>query len=230
LREVVLDTETTGLDPQAGHRVVEIAGVELVNHVATGHVQQLYLNPEREVPEDAYKVHGLGLDYLRQFPTFAERAQEFLDFVGDARLVIHNAQFDLGFLNHELERAGYARLANASVDTVEMARRRFPGAQVNLDALCKRFEIDNSARDYHGALLDCQLLAEVYLELLGGRQPGLELARAQSAAPANGDGPRFLRRNREGRTPRPHAPSDAEAQAHRAMLAKLASPIWDCDK
>jgi DNA polymerase-3 subunit epsilon len=225
VREIVLDTETTGLDPKAGHRIVEIAGVELVNHVATGRTQQLYVNPEREVPEDAYKVHGLGLDYLREFPTFAERAREFLDFIADARLVIHNAQFDLGFLNAELSRCGFPALDNASVDTVEMARRRFPGAQVNLDALCKRFEIDNSARDFHGALLDCQLLAEVYLELRGGRQPGLELAKdARAGAP--GDGPKFVKRDREPRAPRPHAPSAAEEQAHQTMLAKLSNPLW----
>jgi DNA polymerase-3 subunit epsilon len=225
VREIVLDTETTGLDPQAGHRIVEIAGVELVNHVATGRTQQLYLNPEREVPEDAFRVHGLGLDYLKQFPTFPERAREFLAFVADARLVIHNAKFDLGFLNAELQWAGLDRLTNDSVDTVEIARRRFPGAQVSLDALCKRFEIDNSARDVHGALLDCQLLAEVYLELRGGRQPGLELARDAGIASA-AVGPQFVKRDRAPRDPRPHAPSAAEEQAHQAMLAKLSNPLW----
>ena len=227
MREIVLDTETTGLDPQAGHRIVEIAGVELINHVATGRTQQLYINPEREVPEDAFRVHGLGLDYLRKFPTFAERAREFLDFVADARLVIHNAKFDLGFLNAELQWANLARLTNDSLDTVEMARRRFPGAQVSLDALCKRFEIDNSARDFHGALLDCQLLAEVYLELRGGRQPGLELAKDAGRGAGGGDGgAQFVRRDREPREPRPHTPSEAEEQAHQAMLAKLSNPLW----
>jgi DNA polymerase-3 subunit epsilon len=226
VREIVLDTETTGLDPQAGHRIVEIAGVELVNHVATGRTQQLYINPEREVPEDAFRVHGLGLDYLKKFPTFAERAQEFLDFVADARLVIHNAKFDLGFLNAELQWAGRGRLSNDSVDTVEMARRRFPGAQVNLDALCKRFEIDNSARDFHGALLDCQLLAEVYLELRGGRQPGLELAKDAGRGAGTDSGPQFVKRERTPRDPRPHGPSEAEEQAHQAMLAKLSNPLW----
>ncbi|MBK1696878.1 DNA polymerase III subunit epsilon [Rhodovibrio salinarum] len=226
MREIVLDTETTGLDPQAGHRIVEIAGVELINHVATGETQQLYINPEREVPEEAYRVHGLGLDYLKTFPTFAEQAQTFLDFIQDARLVIHNAKFDLGFLNAELEWTGRPRLTNDSVDTVEMARKRFPGAQVNLDALCKRFEIDNSARDFHGALLDCQLLAEVYLELRGGRQPGLALASESGRTQGTSSGPQFVKRERTPREPRPHAPSEAEEQAHQAMLAKLSNPLW----
>ncbi len=227
MREIVLDTETTGLDPQAGHRIVEIAGVELINHVATGRTQQLYINPEREVPEDAFRVHGLGLDYLSKFPTFAARAREFLAFVQDARLVIHNAKFDLGFLNAELAWAGLDRLTNDSVDTVEIARRRFPGAQASLDALCKRFEIDNSARDLHGALLDCQLLAEVYLELRGGRQPGLELAKdGGRGSAAAGGAAQFVQRDRTPRAPRPHGPSEAEEQAHQAMLAKLSNPLW----
>jgi DNA polymerase-3 subunit epsilon len=221
MREIVLDTETTGLDPAAGHRIVEIACLELVNHVATGRTYQRYINPERDMPEEAYRVHGLDRAFLEQHPRFAEIAEEFLAFLGEDRLVIHNAEFDMRFLNHELSQLGHAPLpADRAVDTVTLARKRFPGAQVNLDALCKRFEVDNSARDLHGALLDCELLAKVYLELRGGRQPGLELA-ASASGPA-----RVEIADRPVREPRPHAPSDGEAAAHAAMLEKVKDPLW----
>lgn len=220
MREIVLDTETTGLAPEAGHRIVEIACLELENHVQTGRSFQCYLNPEREMPEEAYRVHGLGDDFLAEQPRFTEKAGEFLAFVGEAPLVIHNAEFDLRFLNAELRLCGLETLDRGrAVDTVALARQRFPGAQVSLDALCRRFEIDNSARTLHGALLDCELLAEVYLELLGGRQPGLVLNAEKTAKPEQ-------TQPRSARPPRPHAPSSAELEAHKALLEKITDPIW----
>lgn len=226
MREIVLDTETTGLDPAAGHRIVEIAGVELLNHVATGRTYQVYIDPQRDMPEEAFRVHGLSREFLSQHRTFDQVAEEFLQFIGDAGLVIHNAEFDLKFLNHELGQFGRPALTNAATDTVQIARKRFPGAQASLDALCKRFAIDNSARDLHGALLDCQLLAEVYLELRGGRQPGLELASERSAASQQTQAP-VARRERTYREPRPHAASEEERARHAAMLEKLSQPIWN---
>jgi DNA polymerase-3 subunit epsilon len=222
VREIVLDTETTGLDPAAGHRIVEIGCVELHNHIATGATYHVYIDPERDMPEDAFRIHGLSRDFLSRHRPFARVMDEFLGFIADAPLVIHNAQFDMNFINAELDAHGRAPLPmSRAIDTVDIARRRFPGAQVNLDALCKRFEIDNSARDLHGALLDCQLLAEVYLELRGGRQPGLELAGHGTA------GTRAVATiERPYRAPRPHAPSEAEAAAHAAMLDKLKDPLW----
>ncbi len=221
MREIVLDTETTGLDPNAGHRVVEIGCVELVNLVATGRTYQQYLNPERDMPDGAFAVHGLSTDFLKDYPVFAEVAETFLEFIGDDRLIIHNAQFDLGFLNAELGRLDHPPLpAERALDTVRLARRRFPGAQANLDALCRRFNIDNTNRKLHGALLDAELLAEVYLELAGGRQPGFELGSlAATADPAMVEGT-------APRSPRPHSPSAEELTAHREFLGKLASPLW----
>ena len=222
MREIVLDTETTGLDPNAGHRIVEIAGLELLHHIPTGRTFREFINPERDMPAEAERIHGLSEDFLKDKPLFAAIAPAFLDFIGDAKLVIHNAAFDMKFLNWELKTAGHPTLAmDRAVDTVTMARERFPGAQVNLDALCRRFEIDNSARTFHGALLDCELLAEVYLELRGGRQPGLVLDSERrraggAAAPVD----------RTARPARPHAPTPEEEAAHAAMLEKLSEPIW----
>lgn len=221
MREIVLDTETTGLDPAAGHRIVEVAGLELLHHVPTGRSFREYINPQRDMPEEAEKIHGLSGAFLADKPVFKDIAQPFLDFIGDAKLVIHNAQFDMKFLNAELKAAGLEALSNdRAIDTVALARKRFPGAQVSLDALCRRFEIDNSARTYHGALLDCELLAEVYLELSGGRQPGLTLERRQQGGVA------VQPLARQARAPRPHSPSDEEVAAHEAMLEKLSNPIW----
>jgi DNA polymerase-3 subunit epsilon len=221
MREIVLDTETTGLDPAAGHRVVEIACLELVNHVPSGHNFQRYINPEREMPSEAFAVHGLSTDFLAQHPVFSSVADEFLSFIGDAPLVIHNAEFDLRFLNSELERVGRPPLTgDRAIDTVRLARRRFPGSPASLDALCRRFSIDNSARTKHGALLDAELLAEVYLELLGGREPGLVLgidAKAEGVT-----GPTIY----TGRSPRPHAPSGDELAAHAAFVATLKNAVW----
>ena len=177
MREIVLDTETTGFDPETGDRVVEIGAVELLRHIPTGNTYHQYINPERTMPEEAFAVHGLGDEFLADKPKFAQIAQDFLDFVGDATLVIHNAAFDMKFLNAELTWANLPTLPdNRAVDTVAMARRRFPGSPASLDALCRRFGIDNSARTLHGALLDSEILAEVYLELIGGRQPDFVLS------------------------------------------------------
>ena len=220
MREIVLDTETTGLDPAEGHRIVEIGAVELMNHVATGATFHRYINPERPMPPEAEAVHGLGDAFLADKPVFAAVVSDFVAFIADAPLVIHNAAFDMRFLNAELERCGLPHLPAArAVDTVAMARRRFPGSPANLDALCRRFSIDLSAREKHGALLDSELLAEVYLELRGGRQPdfGLGVSRGKTRE-STGAGytppPR----------PRPLAPrlKQAEAEAHAAFVATLA--------
>ncbi|MEL6425346.1 MAG: DNA polymerase III subunit epsilon [Pseudomonadota bacterium] len=187
MREIVLDTETTGLDPFEGHRIVEIGGVELINHMPTGRTYHQYINPERDMPEEAFAVHGLGLDFLGDKPTFKEIGRAFLDFVGEATLVIHNASFDMKFLNAELKWMDVRTLPmGQALDTLELARKKFPGAQNSLDALCRRFAIDNSAREKHGALLDSELLAEVYLELIGGRQPDFSLSVVSGGASGTG--------------------------------------------
>jgi len=223
MREIVLDTETTGLDPSDGHRVVEIACLELSNHIPTGRHYQVYLNPEREMPADAVAVHGLTGQFLADKPRFPDIVEKFLEFVGDAPLVIHNAEFDMRFLNAELTRAGKPGLDyTRAVDTLLLARQKFPGAPASLDALCKRFAVDNSARNLHGALLDVELLASVYLELIGGRQAGLELvasrARARTLSVVG---------ERQARPPRLHAASEAELAAHAELLKQLREPIWN---
>lgn len=222
MREVVLDTETTGLDPLAGNRVVEIGCIELVNMVATGRSLQLYLNPEMPMPAGAQEVHGLTDEFLADKPLFADKVDELLEFLGDAQLVIHNAQFDLGFLNAELERAGRPKLINDYVDTVSMARRKFPGQRASLDALCERFSIDNTKRAKHGALLDSELLAEVYLELSGGRQRDLGLAPEMAATGLAG----LMATKRPVRPARPHAASPVELAAHAEFLKKISDPVW----
>jgi DNA polymerase-3 subunit epsilon len=221
MREIVLDTETTGLDPQSGHRVVEIACVELENHVPTGKVHHFYLNPERDMPEDAFRIHGLSREFLSQHRTFADEVEDFLRFIDGAALVIHNAEFDLNFLDHELKRVGRPPIdrSRGIIDTVSMARRKYPGSPASLDALCRRFEIDLTARSKHGAKLDCELLALVYLELVGGREPGLDLAASQRRR-AQTTGVIMIR------PPRPHAPSEAELLAHAEFLTKLTEPVW----
>ncbi len=221
MREIVLDTETTGLDPAAGHRIVEIGAVEMINLVPTSNRFQRYINPERDMPDEARAVHGLTEEFLSTHRTFAEIAGELMEFIGDSPLVIHNAAFDLGFLNAELERLGFPKIANKYIDTVSVARRKYPGAPASLDALCKRFEIDNSSRNFHGALLDAQLLAEVYIELSGGKQADLGLAgrvSLEGAVMAAPTGP--------FRPARPHAASAAELAAHAAFLEKLKDPLW----
>jgi len=229
MREIVLDTETTGLDPAAGHRVVEVACLELMGRIPTGRHFRRYLNPEREMPEEARTVHGLGDEFLAKQPLFAEVVDAFFEFIDDAPLIIHNAPFDLKFLNAELARLDRPPLDPArAVDTLSMARRRFPGAQASLDALCRRFGIDNAARTFHGALLDCELLAEVYLELRGGRQPGLNLDPETGTAEVLGV-PSSAGAQTPARSEQParaHAPSAEEIEAHEAMLARLKAPIW----
>lgn len=220
MREVVIDTETTGLDPGDGHRIVEIAAIELVNHLPTGQAFHKYVNPERDMPEGAQAIHGLTSEFLAPYPVFAAVAAEFLDFIAGDPLVIHNAEFDLGFINAELKRIALPPLSGAVTDTLVLARRRFPGQPANLDALCRRFAIDLSSREKHGALIDGELLAAVYLELIGGRQPGLDLAAARTKVAARSAAPR------NQHPPRPHAPSDDERVAHEALLAKLKAPIW----
>jgi DNA polymerase III subunit epsilon len=224
MREIVLDTETTGLDPDTGDRIVEIGAVELLNHMPTGRTFHAYVNPQRDVPQEAVAVHGLTADFLADKPVFAAIAAEFVGFIGDARLVIHNAAFDMKFLNAELGWAGHASVPWArAVDTLDLARRRFPGAQNTLDALCRRFGVDNSGREKHGALLDSELLAEVYLELKGGRQPDLTLTVVTVGVAVGGEAwvppprPRTL----------PTRLTPAEAAAHAAFVAELGeAALW----
>ena len=224
MREIALDTETTGLDPLRGDRIVEIGCVELVNHVASGNIFQSYINPECDMPEGAYRIHGLSTQFLADKPVFAAVADDFLAFVADDRLVIHNAGFDLGFLNAELEKLGKQPFpAVRAIDTVSLARRKNPGAPASLDALCRRFNIDNSERTKHGALLDAELLAEVYLELIGGRQAALSLSTDQARQPSN-EGEVH---NNDAKSPRPHEPSTEEKAAHASFIATLDDPIWN---
>ena len=226
MREIVLDTETTGFDPHAGDRIVEIGAVELNNHMPTGRTFHEYINPERDMPPEAFAVHGLGNEFLADKPVFAKIADAFAAFVGDAPLVIHNATFDMTFLNAELGWAGKAQLPlTQAVDTLEIARRKFPGAQNSLDALCRRFEIDNSAREKHGALLDSELLAEVYLELMGGRQPGLVLAGPQGASSERRGADKQAVEQRAKHLPSLLTPE--ETSAHEAFISELGdNPVW----
>jgi DNA polymerase-3 subunit epsilon len=224
MREIVIDTETTGLDPDTGDRIVEIGAVELLNHMPTGRSFHAYVNPQRDVPFEAVQVHGLTTQFLSDKPNFSAVAGEFAAFIGDARLVIHNAAFDMKFLNAELGWAGLAGVSWArAVDTLELARRRFPGAQNSLDALCRRFGVDNSGRQKHGALLDSELLAEVYLELMGGRQPDLTLTVVAAGPVSTGAIWRAPAR------PRPLAPrlTLSETEAHSQFIALLGdAPLW----
>ncbi|MGL4280989.1 MAG: DNA polymerase III subunit epsilon [Albidovulum sp.] len=226
MREIVLDTETTGFEPGEGDRIVEIGAVELLNHVPTGRSYHQYINPERAMPAEAFAVHGLGDDFLRDKPKFAQIAAAFIEFIGtDSRLVIHNAAFDMKFLNAELGWAGHPTMPmDRAIDTVAMARRKFPGSPASLDALCRRFGIDNSAREKHGALLDSELLAEVYLELIGGRQPDFGLSVSAST-----EGPAATEawRPRPRPAPLPSRLAPAEAEAHAAFVASMGeASIW----
>ncbi len=230
MREIALDTETTGLDPASGHRVVEIGCVEMIGHIRTGNHFHTYLNPERDMPREAENIHGLSSEFLKDKPTFKIIARSFLEFIGDDPLVIHNASFDLKFLNAELNALDLPLIdAARATDTVLIARRMFPGSPANLDALCKRFAIDTSARTKHGALLDAELLADVYLELKGGRQSSL-LAKPATMA-TNNEQPTTNNEPLEfiGHTNIPmrqFPPSLEELAAHKAMIEKLKSPLW----
>ena len=226
MREIVFDTETTGIDPLEGHRLVEIGCVELVNLLPTGRVYQAYINPERDMPMEAFRVHGLSSEFLSDKPVFSQVVDELLAFIGDdSRLIAHNAEFDMRFINWELENVGFPPLSNARVvDTLAMARRKFPGMRASLDNLCRRFNVDLSARTKHGALLDSELLAEVYLELKGGRQKGLALVdtggEQKKADPGQQSAETVIR------PARPHQASDVEKAAHAAFLEKLKDPVW----
>jgi DNA polymerase-3 subunit epsilon len=227
MREIVLDTETTGLSHSNGDRIIEIACIELMNHIPTGRTFQRYLNPERLVSADAFAIHGLSDTFLADKPRFAEIIVELDEFIGDAPLVIHNAEFDMGFINAELARLGRPPLdLSRAVDTVTIARRKFPGSPVSLDALCKRFAVDNSARTKHGALLDVELLAEVYLELVGGRQAGLALLAEADASGNVTVEVDLVGRTTAARPPRHFAPTPEVLAAHAELLKSLTDPIW----
>lgn len=227
MREIIFDTETTGLDPKSGDRLVEIGCIEMVNRVPTGETFHCYFNPDRDMPAAAEAVHGLSIAFLSDKPRFHERAADFLEFIGDeAKLVAHNAGFDFGFVNAELDMCGLPPLSRERmVDTVAMARVRHPGAKNSLDALCTRYGIDRSHRTRHGALLDAELLAQVYVELTGGRQIGLGLsAEVETIEIATLS---VAQRTRPFRPARPHAASEAERAAHAAFLETVKSPLWN---
>ena len=235
MREIVLDTETTGISPRDGHRIIEIGALELMHHLPTGNKLHIYINPERDIDDGAVAVHGLTNTFLSDKPLFVDIVDEFLSFIGDAALVIHNAKFDMGFINAELDKIQYPPLPmDRAIDTLAIARKKFPGAQANLDALCRRFEIDNSHRDLHGALVDADLLASVYVELLGGRQPTLSLGAENkndiSLVVIDAEQASSMLRidcdKKPVRPVRPHAPTADEKAAHDAFLAKLKDPIW----
>lgn len=225
MREIIFDTETTGLDPKTGDRMVEIGCIEMFNRVPTGRTFHAYFNPERDMPAGAEAVHGLSAAFLSDKPCFRERVEDLMEFLGDCPLVAHNAGFDFGFLNAELAICGLGDVSRERmVDTVAIARMRHPGAKLSLDALCTRYGIDRSHRTKHGALLDAELLAQVYVELMGGRQIGLELAaeRADSVVTTVVT----VTRERVFRPARPHAPSGAELAAHVEFLKTIKAPIW----
>ncbi len=228
--EIVLDTETTGMDPVKGDRMVEIGCIELENHIPTGRTYHQYINPERDVPAEVVAVHGLTTERLKDEPTFGEIVGDFLDFIGnDSKLVIHNAEFDMKFINAELKMFGFPSIDKRRIiDTLLIARKKFPGSPANLDALCRRFKIDNSNRTLHGALLDSELLAEVYMELLGGRQRGLEMELdkksadgvAKAAAEESASSKQF-------REPRDFKANDNELADHAKLLEELKDPLWN---
>ena len=230
MREIVFDTETTGFDPRTGDRVVEIGCVELVNHIVTGQTFHVYINPERSMPRAAFEVHGLSDDFLADKPRFAEIAEDFLAFVGDARLVAHNAEFDFKFVNAELGRLGLPPIGlDRMVDTLALAKRKHPAGPNSLDALCSRYGIDNSRRDLHGALLDSELLAEVYVELIGGKQAALSLVSDEPRANGRGNGATRTVVTGPRTRPTPLAPRihEEECAAHAAFVAKLGEgALW----
>ena len=228
MREIVLDTETTGFEPSEGHRIVEIGAVELMNHMPTGRTYHQYINPERSMPKEAFDVHGLGDDFLRDKPVFARIADTFLTFIGDAPLIIHNAPFDMKFLNAELATVGKAALPmQRAIDTVIMARKKFPGSPASLDALCRRFGVDNAAREKHGALLDSELLAEVYLELIGGRQPDFGLSGPRTQMPGETAAQTEAWRPKARAVALAPRETPEERQAHAAFVAKMGdAAVW----
>ncbi|MBE9605391.1 DNA polymerase III subunit epsilon [Acetobacteraceae bacterium H6797] len=227
-RALVFDTETTGLEPFKGDRVIEIAAIELVNLMPTGEKYHVLIDPERDIPEEATRVHGMTREMLAGKPKFAEVIKGFLDFIGNDPLIAHNAPFDFGFMDAEFDRCGVPRLPRSRmIDTLELAKKRFPGLPNSLDALCRRFGIDNSMRTSHNALLDVLLLGQVYLELMGGRQPGLMLAANAGGGASNGPVIATVQGLTRPRTPRPIVPSAAELEAHAAFLKKIKEPLWE---
>ncbi|KZK87086.1 DNA polymerase III subunit epsilon [Pseudovibrio sp. Ad13] len=231
MREISFDTETTGLNPLDGDRLVEIGGVELINFIPTGRTCHLYVNPQRDMPEEAFRIHGLSAEFLSDKPLFVDVADEFLDFVGDSRLVIHNAPFDMGFINMELGRCNKPKIPNTQVlDTLKLARRKFPTGSVSLDALCSRYGVDNTKRVYHGALLDAELLAEVYLEMNGGKQKNLGLMPDDEAIDLDKLNDEPKKRVAAKQRPNPLSPSlsEEEIEAHAKFLAGMKSdPAWN---
>ena len=220
MREIIFDTETTGLSPSDGHRLVEIGCVELVNRIETGRTYHVYINPERAMPAEAEAIHGLSTLFLADKPRFAEIVGEFLEFIGDAPLVAHNAMFDMGFINAELKRCGKPPIfIERATDTLAIARTKFPGSKHSLDALCQRYDIDRSMRVHHGALLDAQLLSQVYVELTGGRQIGFDLVEDVVVTTT-------VSVARQFREPRVFSASPAELERHSAFVAKLKEPVW----
>ena len=220
MRQIVFDTETTGLDPLSGHRIIEIGCVEIINLMPTGKVFHQYINPEREVPEEAIRIHGLTDAFLKDHPFFNAIARDFLDFIGESKLIAHNADFDMRFLNWELENIGLEKIPmTRTIDTLKIARSRFPGSPNSLDALCKRLGVDNSNRTKHGALLDSEILAEVYLELMGGKQAGMELVQEKGPEPVKSG-------QKTKRAPRSFPPSEEELEAHKKFISELKEPIW----
>ena len=228
MREIVLDTETTGFEPDSGDRIVEIGAVELIGHMPTGRTYHQYINPERSMPEDAFKVHGLGDEFLADKPVFAQIVDEFLEFVGDATMVIHNASFDMKFINAELGWVGKPALPmSQALDTLAIARRKFPGSPASLDALCRRFGIDNSSRTLHGALLDSEILADVYLELIGGRQPDFGLSAAASSTTTSSAMSADNWRPQPRSNPLSSRITAEEAAAHTAFVDKMGDgALW----
>jgi len=226
MKEIVLDTETTGMDPNNGDRIIEIGCVELINHLPSGNTLQIYINPERDIPAEATAVHGITNEFIADKPVFSQVYSKFMDFIKGGKLIIHNAEFDMKFINWELAQVGHPAVSwSAVIDTLGMARKKFPGSPASLDALCKRFSVDNTQRTYHGALLDSELLAEVYLELIGGRQHGLGLAAESAKAKAQQSA--ALKNDRKYREPREHKASEEELAAHKAFLEELKEPIWN---
>ena len=225
MREIIFDTETTGLSPAGGDRMVEIGCIEMVNRVETGRSYHAYFNPQRAMPSEAEAVHGLSDIFLSDKPDFADSVHDLLEFIGDSPLIAHNATFDFGFLNHELQRCSRDPIClSRMICTLVLARSRHPGAKHSLDALCTRFGVDRSHRVKHGALLDAQLLAQVYVELTGGRQIGLTLIGDVVAADASSH---IAALERPFRAARPHFPSDSERERHRRFIAAMAKPLWE---
>ena len=227
MREVVLDTETTGLDVHNGHKIIEIGALEIINLVPSGRTLHLYVNPERDIDEEAIKIHGITQEFISNKPTFKKIAQEFLDFIKNDQLVIHNAIFDLAFLNSELRQSGFQTISEDKViDTLKIARQKFPGAQASLDALCRRFQIENSHREFHGALIDADLLASVYVELRGGLQPDLQFNEVAIEGKENTKDFQSSFVNRKHRPIRHHEPTKDELKSHSQFLKLITDPIW----